>query len=78
MQKIAYLFWYCFDAYSKTEYVYVIAVSLKQAMFLWQRYLRENVGRVYDKAETPVNEIGEQDFIKRHEVGEVLGGRAII
>ena len=76
--KKAYCFWYIFDAYSQTEYVYIIAVSLKQACYLWQKYLSNSLGRVYDHTKMPVNEIAEADFIKPHEVGEVLGGRAII
>lgn len=77
--KKAYLFWYVFDYLTeKTEYIWVVAVSHKQALYFFNNYMRENVGRVYDKADEACNEISEKDFLHSHEVGEVLGMFAVI
>ena len=75
----AYLFWYVFDYLTeRTEYIYVIAVSHKQACFFFNKYMRENVGKVYDKASEACTEIDEADFLQSHEIGEVLGVCAVI
>lgn len=75
----AYSFWYVFDYLTeKTEYVYIIAVSVTQACYLWKKYLRENIGQVYDKAEVPCAEIREDEFIHDHKIGDVLGMFAVI
>ena len=75
----AYVFWYVFDYLTeRTEYIYVIAVSHKQACFFFNKYMRENVGKVYDKASEACNEIDEADFLHNHEIGEVLGVCAVI
>ena len=75
----AYLFWYVFDYLTeRTEYIYVIAVSHKQACFFFDKYMRENVGKVYDKASEACNEIDQADFLQDHKVGEVLGVCAVI
>ena len=75
----AFLFWYVFDYLSeRTEYIYVIAVSHKQACFFFDKYMRENVGKVYDKASEACNEIDQADFLHEHKVGEVLGVCAVI
>lgn len=77
--KKAYLFWYVFDYLStKTEYVWVIAVSHKQALYFFKEYMHQNVGRVYDKADEACNEINEIDFLQNHKVGEILGQFAVI
>ena len=77
--KKAYLFWYVFDYLStKTEYIWVIAVSHKQALYFFNQYMRDNVGRVYDKASEACNEIDEADFLHNHEIGETLGEFAVI
>lgn len=75
----AYLFWYVFDYLTeRTEYIYVIALSHKQACFFFNKYMRENVGKVYDKASEACKEINEADFLHNHEIGEVLGVCAVI
>ena len=75
--KKAYLFWYIFDYKStKTEYIWVIAVSHKQALYFFNKYIHNNLGRVYDKADEACNE--KSEFLCRHEIGEILGEFAII
>ena len=75
--KKAYLFWYIFDYKStKTEYIWVIAVSHKQALYFFNEYIHKNLGRVYDRADEACNE--KSKFLRRHEIGEVLGEFAII
>ena len=75
--KKAYLFWYIFGyKSSKTEYVWVIAVSHKQALYFFNEYIHKNLGRVYDKADEACNE--KSKFLRNHEIGEVLGEFAII
>lgn len=75
--KKAYLFWYIFDyKSSKTEYIWVIAVSHKQALYFFNEYIHKNLGRVYDWADEACNE--KSKFLSNHEIGEVLGEFAII
>lgn len=75
--KKAYLFWYIFDYKSnKTEYIWVIAVSHKQALYFFNEYIHKNLGRVYDRADEACNE--KSEFLRNHEIGEVLGELAII
>lgn len=74
----AYLFWYKSDQLAPTEYIYIIALSLKQARFLWGRYLRSNIGECYDYDFNPVDLINECDFARPHKVGDILGQNAII
>lgn len=75
--KKAYLFRYIFDYKStKTEYIWVIAVSHKQALYFFNEYIHKNLGRVYDKADEACNE--KTKFLHYHEIGEVLGEFAII
>ena len=75
--KKAYLFWYIYDYKStKTEYIWVIAVSHKQALYFFNEYIHKNLGRVYDRADEACNE--KSKFLRCHEIGEVLGEFAII
>lgn len=75
--KKAYLFWYIYDYKStKTEYIWVIAVSHKQALYFFNEYIHKYLGRVYDKADEACNE--KSEFLRRHEIGEVIGEFAII
>lgn len=76
--KKAFLFWYKMDVEAITEYVYVIATSIKQAKYFWFKYLREDLGAVYDYDAMPVDIINQKDFVKPHKVGEILGECAII
>lgn len=75
--KKAYLFRYIFDYKStKTEYIWVIAVSHKQALYFFNEYIHKNLGRVYDRADEACNE--KTKFLRCHEIGEILGKFAII
>lgn len=69
----AYLFWYQLDETSTTEYVYVIAVSYKQAKYFWFNYVKRQLGYVYDYDVEPCNEIDKSQFTRPHEVGDILG-----
>ena len=75
--KKAYLFWYIYGYKStKTEYIWVIAVSHKQALYFFNEYIHKNLGRVYDRADEACNE--KSKFLRYHEIGEVLGEFAVI
>lgn len=74
----AFLFWYLSDQTAPTEYVYVIAVSYKQAKYFWVNYLKYTLGYAYDYAIEPCDEIDKSQFIRRHEVGDILGQNAVI
>lgn len=69
----AYVFWYIMDAYGRTEYVRIIAVSEKQANFFWKRYLYQVLGRPYDYDLTPCNVM---QCSYAHNVGDILGQNA--
>ena len=71
----AFLFWYKSDEYAKTEYIYIIAVSEKQANFLFYKNGYKNM---YDYSNGPVDIIDALYFRARHNVGDILGQNAII
>lgn len=74
----AYLFWYLMDETSTTEYVYVIAVSHKQAKYFWFNFVKHHLGFVYDYDIDACNEIDESQFTRPHEIGDILGQEARI
>lgn len=74
----AYLFWYQYAPSTKSEYVYVIAVSYKQAKYFWYNYIKNTLGYIYDYDLMPCNEIEAKNFILQHKVGDILGEEAII
>lgn len=74
----AYLFWYKSNELEHTEYIYVIAYTLKQALYFWRNYVKNVLGNVYDYEQLPVDIIREEDFVKKHNVGDILGEYAII
>lgn len=71
----AYLFWYKNDEYAPTEYVYIIALSYKQANYFWYNYLHNVLGYVYDYDTTPCNVM---QCTRPHDVGDILGQNARI
>ena len=71
----AFLFWYKSDEYAKTEYVYIIAVSEKQANYLFYVNGYKNM---YDYSNGPIDIIDAYHFRARHNVGDILGQNAII
>ena len=74
----AYLFWYVSAQGATTEYVYVIALSYKQAKYFWFNYLKHVVGWAYDYDLEPYDEIDKSQFIRSHDVGDILGQNAVI
>lgn len=71
----AFLFWYKSSEDAPTEYIYVIAVTLKQAQYF---YIRRGYTSMFDYSTTPVDDIDEEDFLKPHHVGDILGQYATI
>ena len=71
----AFLFWYKSDEYAKTEYIYIIAVSEKQANFIFYKNGYKNM---YDYSNGPIDIIDAYYFRARHNVGDILGQDAII
>lgn len=74
----AYCFWYISDQYATTEYVYVIAVTYKQAKYLWFNYLKNVIGWAYDYDLEPCGITDQKDFARRHDVGDILGQNAVL
>lgn len=74
----AYTFWYKITETARTEYVYVVACSYKQARYFWFNYLKYTLGYAYDYDLEPCDEIDSTDFVKEHHVGDILGQNAII
>lgn len=74
----AYVFWYLSSPNAKTEYVYVIAVSYRQAKYFWLNYLKYSLGYAFDYDLDPCNEIDKSHFSKHHDVGDILGQYAIL
>ena len=66
--------------YRVATYVLFSVIPLSSFLFVYffNKYMRENVGKVYDKASEACNEIDEADFLHNHEIGEVLGVCAVI
>lgn len=71
----AYLFWYKSEEDAPTEYVYIIALSMKQAQYYW---VHHGYTRMYDYCFNPIDAIDAKDFVKQHKVGEMLGQYATI
>ena len=74
----AYLFWYIIAEGAKTEYVYVVANTYKQARYFWYNYLKFTLGYAYDYTLDACDEIDSKDFVKEHHTGDILGQNAII
>ena len=70
----AYLFWYKLDIDLPTEYVYVIATSQAQAWF----YFKETGHTRYKDYGGPVGYVNKNAFIRKHEIGDVLGSNAVL
>lgn len=74
----AYQFYYQMASWSPAEYMRVIATSQKQANQLFDEYVKNVVGDCYFSS-LCIWAIKENNFIKHdHEVGDILGGEAII
>lgn len=71
----AYLFWYICCEYGRTEYIWIIAYSIKQARYF---FFKNGYGENYDYSISPVDERQEKDFVIHHKVGEILGDMARI
>lgn len=71
----AYLFWYKSNEYARTEYIYIIAVSVRQAQWYW---VHKGYTRMYDYCFYPIDEIEAKDFMQSHNIGDILGQFAII
>ena len=74
----AYLFWYRRSAEERTTYIKVIALNENQAIRFWFRYLKYMVGYCIDYAIDAIDVRNEEDFIKPHKVGDILGQDATI
>lgn len=70
----AYLFWYIFNEGCKTEYVWIIANSEKEA----SDQFYDNFSDMYDYDTTPCGVTLEPNFENKHSPGDMLGGDAII
>lgn len=71
----AYLFWYKCDELAPTEYVYIIAKSVKQAQWFW---VHNGYTHMYDYCFNPIDAIDEHNFVNHHQVGEMFGQYAVI
>lgn len=73
---IAYQFYYKLNANSKTQYMYVIAYTLKQAWYLFYQAIGDK--KKYYSIGRGSYDINETYFKKHHVVGSIYGGDAII
>lgn len=71
----AYLYWYKSSQDAKTEYIYIIAFTAKQAYFT---FCQKGYNRMYDYASEYIDEIHADDWLTTHEIGDILGQTAII
>lgn len=71
----AYLFWYKSSEYATTEYIYIVAFSVKQARLF---YIKQGYTRMYDYSLSPVDTISADNWTTNHEIGEILGQYARI
>lgn len=72
--KQAYLFWYKSSQDAKTEYIYIIALSRKQACYI---FTLKGYKRFYDYEEAPIDEVPLSKNAN-YEVGTILGQYAIL
>lgn len=70
--KQAYLFWYKSEDLAPTEYIYIVAVSEKQARYF---YVKEGYTRMYDYE---VQSVDVLPLTKDYEVGTILGQYATL
>lgn len=71
----AYLMWYQIDEYSAPEYIYIIAVSIKQARYFF--YIN-NYDQMYDFSYNPIDVIDSSSFVRSHKIGDILGQYATL
>lgn len=71
----AYLFWYKCGPNATTEYIYIIAYTLKQARYI---FFTQGYTRMYDFSTSPVDIIPQERFLKDHKAGTILGQYAVI
>lgn len=71
----AYVYWYKSEEMAKTEYIYIIAVSLKQAEYI---FYSKGYKKMFDYSNGPIDIIEACYFSKRHQVGDILGQNAIL
>lgn len=70
----AFLFWYKSSENATTEYINIIAYTLKQAYFL---FANNGYTNMYDYGYA-CDYIEQAEFKKAHNIGEILGQNAII
>ena len=65
----AYLFWYKTSQFNPTKYIYIVAVSEKQARFF---YYKAGYTLMHEYECSSINFIPACDFTKRHAVGAIV------
>lgn len=73
----AYLFYYQMESNSPAEYIWIIEETEKKATSRYNHYIKDIVGDCYFHS-LCINVLPKEKFWKLHEVGEILGGNAII
>ena len=71
--KKAYLFWYKSSEFARTEYIYIVAVSIKQARYF---YIKNGYARMYDYSLNPLDDLPVEPI--DYEIGTILGQYAIL
>ena len=71
----AYLLWYKVDANATTEYIYIIAFSVKQAILFFDK---QGYSKMYDYDKNPIDCIPSNNWLAKHEIGDILGQYATI
>ena len=73
---IAFQFYYKITANSKTQYIYIIATTLKQAW--WYLYNQYGHIKKYYSMGRGNYDLPQTKWYNKHKVGEIYGGDAII
>ena len=72
-QLKAYLYWYQVSEFSKPTYIWIFAVSKKQALFF---FYREGLNTLYDFDYDPCEV--RSVFKYKHKAGDILGDLSIL
>lgn len=71
----AYLYWYKSDDYAPTEYIYIIAKSIRQANYIFYSKGYKNMA---DYSNMPIDVIDACYFRATHHIGDILGQYAVL
>ena len=71
----AYQFWYKSSQDAPTEYIYIIAFTYKQAVYLFHK---AGYNRMYDYSNYCCDTIPCAYWLNKHDIGDILGQNAVV